>query len=697
VAATDLPPIANLDDEEGRPLAEEERAVILNRARETRNHFGAFLIIWAVGMWIGYTVAGEKMPWLLTHMALPMSILGGWWLGRLLHMVPWRSLRETGAVWLVPLVPALILIATLFVRGLPARGEDAAGSVDATAAWMRVAVSGLALVGLLVLMGLLIWRNRRWAGALVGLGAIALLFVLNVRASMMLTFVNFDSAVEYLVYAHASPDVKEALAEIQSISERTVGGKNIVVAYDDESSWPFSWYFREYPNARFYGANPDSNSMSAPIILVAPENREKVVPYVQRDYVQRTHIRIWWPDMDYFGMTRERLWDAVTNPQQRERLWQIIMFRRHRDTSDFSRFRDLTQWPARHEFDMWVRKDLANQIWDLNVTPLAAADAGSNPLAQAQDLDVSATQILAGPYSGLPLSAPRAVAVSPDSRRVIADTGNHRVVVLNPDGSERKVFGSFCNLGNPEASGCQDLDGAGPMAVGDGQFNEPWGVAVDAEGQIYVADTWNGRIQLFSPEGQFIRKWGYFNFTDESLSDTQALYGPRGLAVDLNGNLLVADTGNKRIIRYTPEGEFIDQIGGGGVIAGRFDEPTSVAADPSDGSIVVADAWNRRVQRFDSALAYLSEFPVPGWESKEIFHKPNLTVAADGTIYATDPQYYRVFVFGRDGVVQATFGRFGAEANRFALPTGIAADLARSEILVTDADNARVMVFPEAP
>src|SRR5690606_29863902 len=111
-------------------------------------------------------------------------------------------------------------------------------------------------------------------------------------------------------------------------------------------------------------------------------------------------------------------------------------------------------------------------------------------------------------------------------------------------------------------------------ALGDGQFNEPWGVAVDGEGQIYVADTWNGRIQVFAPDGTFLRKWGYFNTTNGELGDPLALFGPRGLAVDLNGNLLVADTGNKRILLFTPTGELVQQVGGGGVALGRFEEPT---------------------------------------------------------------------------------------------------------------------------
>ena len=58
----------------------------------------------------------------------------------------------------------------------------------------------------------------------------------------------------------------------------------------------------------------------------------------------------------------------------------------------------------------------------------------------------------------------------------------------------------------------------------------------------------------------------------------------------------------------TPNGEFVNQVGGGGVVAGRFEEPTDVAVDPTDGSILVADAWNQRIQRLGADLAFQAEY-----------------------------------------------------------------------------------------
>jgi uncharacterized protein (TIGR03663 family) len=661
-------------------------------AVSTRNAFVIFALVWVAGMWSAYTVAGEKMPWLLTHMALPMCVFGGWWAGRLIHAIDWRAAWDNRTAWLIGLLPAALLLLFILIRTVPEAGRGS----EVAAAWMGFLLAGAALATL-VYFGVRWSMDAGWrqAAPLYGVAMVAILFVFNTRASFMLTFVNYDMATEYLVYAHASPDVKRALREIESISQRTVGDRNIVVAYDDESSWPFTWYLRDYPNARFYGANPDSNSMSAPIVLVGPPNRDKVLPYLERDYVKRTYRRIWWPDMDYFNLNWDRIRFAITDPQQRERLMQIALFRRHRDTSDFSRFRDLTQWPARGEFDMWVRKDLANQIWDLNVTPLVGA--AQSAAVTVPDFNQNASAMFVGPYDGLALLTPRAVAAAPNGNRIIADSGNQRIVIVDATGAERAVFGSRCDLAAGADGGCVDPDGSGPLALGDGQFNEPWGVAVDADNNIYVADTWNGRIQVFDATGAFLRKWGYFNTTNGELGDPNALFGPRGIAIDLAGNLVVADTGNKRIVRFATTGELVDQVGGGGVVAGRFDEPTSVSVDPSDGSIYVADAWNRRIQKFDGNMGFMAEWPVPGWESKAIYDKPGLAVAANGDVYASDPQFFRIFVFNKDGLLKGTFGRFGAEANRLGLPNGLAADLPNSSILVADADNNRAMLFPQLP
>lgn len=662
--------------------------------RQARAIFVALVLWWSIGTWLAYTVAGEKMPWLLTHIALPMCVLGGWWLGRVIRQIAWADVRASGAVWLTGVAPALLVLVIALLGNLPGGGRtlDAVGEVTQ---WLVMAVIVAAL-------GYLAWRwvthtTAATALRLLAVGGAGLLLLLTIRFTYLLNYVNYDLVTEYLVYAHGSPDIKRALNEIDLISERTVGARNITVAYDDDSSWPLSWYMRQYPNTRFYGDNPTSEAMSAPVVIVGPKNYDKVRPYVERDYIRRTYRLVWWPDQGYFGLTPQRFFSTILDREKMRRIFDIVFYRRYADSENPDKERDLTQWPNRHDFEMWVRKDIAEQIWNLNVTPLVTAASVQEEMVRSRTVDVTAVASYSGQVGSLPLQMPRAVAVGPEGSLVIADSGNNRIVTLDPAGNFLFEVGSLCRLSDGEAGGCVDPDGSGPLQLGDGQFNEPWGVAVDEAGQIYVADTWNGRIQVFAPDGAFLRKWGYFNTTQGELGDPMALFGPRGLAVDGDGNLLVADTGNKRILLFTTTGELVLQAGGGGVTLGRFEEPTAVAVDGRDGSIFVADAWNQRIQKLDASLQTLAEWPVPSWGSQHLHHKPYLTVTGSGDVYATDPANYRVLVYNSAGGLKAAFGSFGAEMNRLALPNGIIWDGLTNQVVIADADNQRVQVVPALP
>lgn len=661
--------------------------------RRMRIYFVLFLAWWTLAAWGAYSYAGEKMPWLLTHIAQPMTILGGWWMGRLIHRVDWSAVRRSRAFWLIAVFPALVFAIALLLTARPFQGRDL-NSLGRTMRW---------IFGLLVTGGLLYlswhWiQQSGWMTALrlLAIGAVTVLFLLTVRFSYMLTYVNYDSATEYLVYAHGAPDVKRAINEIKTISQRTVGDQEIAVAYDDDTAWPMSWYMRFFPNNIYYGDNPNTNAMSAPVILVGSKNYAKVEPYVARDYVSRTYRLIWWPEESYKGpldaegrpqgLSLGQIWGALTDPQRRSRLWQIWFYRRHPD-------QEITAWPHRHEFRMYVRRDIAEIVWDLNVTPTSFESAEAAQF-DYETIDLSATTVYSGVYGGTPLLQPRAVAVGPDGERVIADTGNNRIVVLDNEGTFVRAFGSTCFLSDGEAGGCVDPDGSGPLQLGDGQFREPWGVTVDSDGNIYVSDTWNGRIQIFDSAGNFLNKWGTFAVTESENGDPYWLFGPRGIAIGQNGDLLVADTGNKRIVEYTPDGEYVRQIGGGGFILGRFEEPVDLAVDRRSGDIYVADTWNKRIQKLSPELEAVAEWPVPSWDSQDIYDKAYIAVDNNGTVYASDPQFFQIFVYSSAGQLESSFGHFGTGPDQFGKPNDLAVDPTTNTVLVADAGNNRIMVFP---
>jgi len=666
-----------------------DETILPNILQINRVYFIVFTVWWVISSWAVYTWAGEKMPWLLTHMALPMCVLGGWYLGRLVRRIDWAAAKESQAVWLIAIAPALLFTLWQLVGNVPSFGRDLEQS-NSMLQWVLVLILSMGLVYMAVR-----WGSQAGISALrlLSLGIVAVMFLLTVRFSYMLTYINYDLVTEYLVYAHGSPDIKRALGEIDQLSERTVGGRNIVVAYDDESSWPLSWYMRLYPNSKFYGDNPNSDSMASPVIIVGPKNYDKVRPYVARDYVKRVYRLVWWPDQGYFSWTWDNITAFFTDAEVRKKALEIAFYRRYRDNDDATQIRNLNEWPNRHDFEMYVRRDIAAEIWDLGATPTLIMPTGLEAEVFDKEIDLSAEVVYSGQYESIALNTPRSITAGLNGEQIIADSGNNRIVILDVNGNLLSVFGSQCKLGEGEAGGCVDPDDGGPLELGDGQFFEPWGVDVDSQGQIYVSDTWNGRIQVFDSEGNFLRKWGRYGSTNGELGDATALFGPRGLAIDSTGNLLVADTGNKRIIQYTTDGELVNQIGGGGVILGRFEEPVDIAVNRLDGSIYVSDTWNQRIQKLDANLAAVAEWVVPGWESQHIHHKPFLDVDTAGNVYASDPEFFRIFVFSPDGTLKSVFGNYGTELNRFGLPVGIAVDETTKRVFVADSANGRVMGF----
>lgn len=154
------------------------------------------------------------------------------------------------------------------------------------------------------------------------------------------------------------------------------------------------------------------------------------------------------------------------------------------------------------------------------------ADAGSDRV-----LKLSASGLRLATYtsdgSGTPFRNPQAVAVDSQGRLYVADTDNHRIVVIGPTGVTERVFGS--------------------MGSGSGQLKAPAGVAADSAGRIWVADTDNDRIQRFTAEGDFDLIYG------SSGSGIGEFTGPRGISISQSGEVYIADTGNQRIAVLGPD------------------------------------------------------------------------------------------------------------------------------------------------
>ncbi len=214
----------------------------------------ALLVYWSVSSLALFTYAGEKMPWLTIHIALPMILASAWAFGWMIETVPWGRLAAWGA------------------------------------------------------------RNYGRVAALVFFSLLALL---TARTAFKAAYINYDYPFEYLVYAHGAPYPKALFNDIEELSLRTAGGTDMVVAYDNCVRYPYWWYMRRYNAKIDFDVNPTRDLRNALVIGVGDcppgNNYAKLQPIVQNNYFESEYPRLWWPTMDYWSLK----WNSIELGTQR--------------------------------------------------------------------------------------------------------------------------------------------------------------------------------------------------------------------------------------------------------------------------------------------------------------------------------------------------------------------------------------------
>jgi DNA-binding beta-propeller fold protein YncE len=267
------------------------------------------------------------------------------------------------------------------------------------------------------------------------------------------------------------------------------------------------------------------------------------------------------------------------------------------------------------------------------------------------------------------LQNPRGVAVR-GTRMLVADDQHHRVAAFDTGGHLLASIGAG--------------QGAGP-----GQLNFPYGVAIDPQGRVFVADDMNQRIVRYSTPAtkyQYKARWGSYGTAAGNLAY------PRGLATNKSGELFVANTGNDRIDVFDASGTLKRSFGTSGRATGQFDAPLGVAADAA-GVRAVTDSVNGRVQLInpDGSIATTWGSPNPG---PTILPDP-VAVAFDvnGNGYVLDARRSRVVVFDRATATTArSIGSEGSGPGQLLSPQAIAVD-GSGTVVVADTGNERVARF----
>ncbi len=219
----------------------------------------------------------------------------------------------------------------------------------------------------------------------------------------------------------------------------------------------------------------------------------------------------------------------------------------------------------------------------------------------------------------------------------------------------------------------------------DGQFLAAQGVAVDAEGYVYVADGRAARIQKFSPQGELVAKWG-------SKGEEEGQFGGvmMHLALARDGSLYVSDQGNHRIHRFDPEGNFLAMWGSIGSAEGQLSRPQGIAVN-SQGQVYVADSGNSRVQKFDAEGSFLTQWGSRGEDDGQFKVPRGIAVDAADYVYVCGADV-RVQKFDSEGNFVTKWGSEGKEPMELDRPEDLAVG-PDGHVYVLEYNNYRVQVF----
>jgi uncharacterized protein (TIGR03663 family) len=664
------------------PLSLEGSEAAVETSQPVKLPIMALFLYWSVMSLAAYSVAGEKMPWLTVHIALPMILAAAWGFGYLVDRIHWKELLNRKGVLVLLLFPVFLaslgsLMQSILGDNRPFAGIELA-QLQATTTFL-FALAGTVLSGWGIVRLLNEWDSSKIV-TLLGVMLTVVLAIYTARSAYQASFINYDTAKEFLVYAHAASGPKEILKQVEEISKRTVGGKNIRVAYIGDALYPYWWYFRDYPNKTWYESADKLTKelLSYPVVIGDDQYDSQVKSILKDQYVEYNYKRLWWPMQDYFNLTAARLWSAISNPQMRQALMNIWL---NKDYTLYATIKNnpnltLETWQPSAGLHFYVRKDVVSLIWNYGTVPAAAAPAVDPYAAKAVSLTPDRFFGQGGTGDGQ-FNGPRGIALAPDGSIYVVDSGNNRIQHFSAEGQWLSSWGTFASVDQGEAPG--------------GTFNQPFGIAVGPDGSVYVADTWNYRIQKFTADGKFVTMWG----VSGQAETPDAFWGPRGLAIDSAGHVYVSDTGNKRIAVFDANGQFLTQFGTYGMNAGELDEPVGLAIG-SNGNVFVADTWNQRVQVFapnpDGSFSSVREWEVSGWSSTSVDNKPLIGLDSEGNLFAVSADSYRVLEFDPTGAILRTWGDFSSGIDGFSIPAGVVPDQ-KGGVWVSDAGNNYVLHY----
>ncbi|WML46055.1 6-bladed beta-propeller [Neobacillus sp. PS3-40] len=246
----------------------------------------------------------------------------------------------------------------------------------------------------------------------------------------------------------------------------------------------------------------------------------------------------------------------------------------------------------------------------------------------------------------------------------VSDTNNKRVQVFDTAGSPVFMFGK--------------------EGDGKGQFKFPYGITGDKEGNVYVADLYNGKISIFTAKGKFIK---YFD------DKNKLLKSPAGIRI-YNEKLYVTDVQQHKVYVLKLNGEKLLEISSGADKNDFLKAPNAITIDKKNDDIFVSDSGNQRILAFDKNGKYLRAINgSKDGKGSSIFVNPRgIGIDSRGILYIVNNLSHMVYGFDKKGTEVFHFGTMGDQNEQFYLPNGLYVD-ENDRVYITDTLNNRICIY----
>jgi sugar lactone lactonase YvrE/4-amino-4-deoxy-L-arabinose transferase-like glycosyltransferase len=574
------------------------------------------------------------------HVALPLVLLGGVALGKILHAIDWRYVWH-GSGGLLALIMLGIVVGLAAVGVLLTRVDDQGGGP--TAALPPVAVLCLVVVPLAYLA----WRmnddeRREEVGnegqplLIAVLVAALLLGAFGLRSANLLAFSRADLGTELLAQRTAAlgtlPSIERFLRLARDVgvndgsARDPTGSHSLSIALERDVQWPYVWYFREFPDLTVVEPGTAATS-GAQVAIAAGEAGLAEGGYATESWPWLTTVPPQYLAPDLGTIAR-----ALVNPARWLDVWRYLLFR------------DGVPLPPAATVAVGLTSELVGRVTPAT-GPFALSDRPGPGTEPGQFKD------------------PIGVAVGADGVIAVVDSGNARVQRFDRDGTFLGIWG-------------EDEGGVTFTRTANGLG--PTGVTMAPDGVTWVADTWGHRVVALDANGVVVQTIGAetIDTGDDPARVDEAggrFFGPRAVAVS-DDAIYVVDTGNERIQLFTRDGAFVDAWGGYGSGPDQLIEPVGIALG-ADGNVYIADSGNARISIFTPDGEPVAQWPVSAWPAPAPgglppAYQPYLAFDADGNLYATASNAGQVLIFDGEGeMIEAVTE---ADGERLAQPVGVA-------------------------